>query len=190
MPCSLFEHRHVYIYLFIETEGRHANAKAQEAVDTLASFMWSREEISQPRFKPPTSSTTMFTLNGCTNLSTPLVGESTSSPTKGYINGTGHNKMAIQLSHALASFFGTFLILSLCLRLIPMSSTWRCGMFPIWQMQWHILEGLSVWWYIISLGQVMWLCFANVELKYGPYFWSCWRKCINTTQSASKFSYM
>jgi hypothetical protein len=41
--------------IFLETKGRHANAKAQEAVDHLASFSSSREEISQPGVEPPTS---------------------------------------------------------------------------------------------------------------------------------------
>ena len=35
-------------FCFLETEGRHAMAKAEEAVDHLASFMSSREEISRP----------------------------------------------------------------------------------------------------------------------------------------------
>ena len=43
-------------FIFFETEGRHASAKAQEAVHHLASFPSSREEISQPGFEPPTSS--------------------------------------------------------------------------------------------------------------------------------------
>ena len=43
-------------FYFFETEGQHANAKAHEAVDHLASFLSSSEEISQPGFEPPTSS--------------------------------------------------------------------------------------------------------------------------------------
>ena len=39
-----------------ETEGRHVSAKAQEAFDHLTSFWLGREEISQPRIEPPTSS--------------------------------------------------------------------------------------------------------------------------------------
>ena len=36
----------IIIIKFVETEGRHANAKAQEAFHHLASFPSSREEIS------------------------------------------------------------------------------------------------------------------------------------------------
>jgi hypothetical protein len=36
-----------YFYFYFETEGRHANVKAHEAVDHLVSFMSSRKEISQ-----------------------------------------------------------------------------------------------------------------------------------------------
>ena len=46
----------MFSFLFVEIEGRHANAKAQETVDHLASFMSSREEVSQLGIKPPTSS--------------------------------------------------------------------------------------------------------------------------------------
>jgi hypothetical protein len=35
-----------YLFFIFEIEGRHANAKAQEAVDHLASFPSGREEIS------------------------------------------------------------------------------------------------------------------------------------------------
>ena len=42
--------------LFYETDGRQANAKAQEVVDHLTNFLSSREETSQPGFEPPTSS--------------------------------------------------------------------------------------------------------------------------------------
>jgi hypothetical protein len=41
-------------FFFFEIEGRQADAKAQEAVNHLTSFMSSREEISQPGIKPPT----------------------------------------------------------------------------------------------------------------------------------------
>jgi hypothetical protein len=41
---------------FFETEGRQVKAKAQEAVDRLASFPSGREEISQLRIELPTSS--------------------------------------------------------------------------------------------------------------------------------------
>jgi hypothetical protein len=41
---------------FLERESRQAKAKAQEAIDHVASISSSREEISQPGFKPPTSS--------------------------------------------------------------------------------------------------------------------------------------
>ena len=44
------------LHCFFETKGRHANAKAQEAIDHLASFLSSREEISQPWLEPPSSS--------------------------------------------------------------------------------------------------------------------------------------
>ena len=41
---------------FEEKEGRHASAKAQDAIDHMASFSSCREEISNPRIEPPTSS--------------------------------------------------------------------------------------------------------------------------------------
>ena len=41
---------------FGETKGRHASAKAQEALDHLASILSSREEISKPEIEPATSS--------------------------------------------------------------------------------------------------------------------------------------
>ena len=44
------------IFYFLEIEGRHANTKAHEAVDDLASFLSYREEISQLGIEPPTSS--------------------------------------------------------------------------------------------------------------------------------------
>jgi hypothetical protein len=37
----------LFIFIF-QAEGRQANAKAQEAMNHLASFLSSREEISQP----------------------------------------------------------------------------------------------------------------------------------------------
>ena len=43
------------LLLFFKIEGRQASAKAQGAVDHVASFPSSREEISQPGFEPPTS---------------------------------------------------------------------------------------------------------------------------------------
>ena len=46
----------IFIYLFIETECRHASAKAQEAIDHLAIFLSKREDISQLGFELPTSS--------------------------------------------------------------------------------------------------------------------------------------
>ena len=49
--------------------------------------------------------------------------------------------------------------------------------FIIWRMQWHVLEGMRMWQYILCLMRVMWLFFANVELKYGTCFLSCWCKC-------------
>ena len=46
-----------WIFIFIlEVEGRHASAITQEAVDHLASFPPSREDISQRGFEPQTSS--------------------------------------------------------------------------------------------------------------------------------------
>ena len=41
----------IFLKFFFETEGRHASTKTQEAVDHLASFLSSREEISQPGIK-------------------------------------------------------------------------------------------------------------------------------------------
>ena len=38
----------VFLIFFLETGGRHASAKAQEAVDHMASLSSSTEEISQP----------------------------------------------------------------------------------------------------------------------------------------------
>ena len=46
----------LFYFLFFETEGWLANTKAQEAVDHLASFPSSGEDISQPGYEPPTSS--------------------------------------------------------------------------------------------------------------------------------------
>ena len=48
--------------VFFETQGRHASAKAQEAVDHLASFC-QVEEISRSGIKPPTSSLKRHVLN-------------------------------------------------------------------------------------------------------------------------------
>ena len=45
----------IFDFLIFETEGRHASAKAHEAIHHLASFPSSREEISQPGYEPPTS---------------------------------------------------------------------------------------------------------------------------------------
>ena len=45
-----------YIFLFFETEGRHANAKAQEAYDHMASIISSIDHNSQPGIEPLTSS--------------------------------------------------------------------------------------------------------------------------------------
>jgi hypothetical protein len=45
-----------FSFFKFKTEGQHAIAKAQEALDHLASFPSGREEISQPGFEPPTSS--------------------------------------------------------------------------------------------------------------------------------------
>jgi hypothetical protein len=46
-----------FFSLFVEeTEGRHASAKAQDAIDHMASFSSCREEISNPQIEPPTSS--------------------------------------------------------------------------------------------------------------------------------------
>ena len=47
---------YIYTFFFLATEGRHANAKAQEAINHLASFLPSREEISRPGIELPTSS--------------------------------------------------------------------------------------------------------------------------------------
>jgi hypothetical protein len=43
-------------FYFGDRRSRHANAKAQEVVDHLASFLSSREEISQPGIEPLISS--------------------------------------------------------------------------------------------------------------------------------------
>ena len=48
-------HNSINCFCF-ETKDRHASAKAQMVVDHLTSFMSSREEISQPGIKLPTSS--------------------------------------------------------------------------------------------------------------------------------------
>ena len=45
-----------FFFLFFETEGWQASAKAQETVDHLTSNMSSREEISELETEPPTSS--------------------------------------------------------------------------------------------------------------------------------------
>ena len=45
-----------FSFLFFEIEGQQTNAQAQEAINHLASFLSSREEISQPGIEPPTSS--------------------------------------------------------------------------------------------------------------------------------------
>ena len=47
---------YLFLLFFFETESRQASARADEAVDHLASFLSSREEISHPGIKPPTSS--------------------------------------------------------------------------------------------------------------------------------------
>jgi hypothetical protein len=44
------------LLIYSEIEVRQANAKEHVAVDHLTSILSSREEISQPRFEPPTSS--------------------------------------------------------------------------------------------------------------------------------------
>ena len=46
----------VIFFFFFETEGRHANAKAQEVIGHLARFPSSGEEISRMEIKLPTSS--------------------------------------------------------------------------------------------------------------------------------------
>ena len=43
-------------FIFLEKEGRHANAKAHEALDHLTCFLSSREEILQPGIEPLPSS--------------------------------------------------------------------------------------------------------------------------------------
>jgi hypothetical protein len=43
-------------WIYFETQGRHASAKAHEIVDQMTSNPSSREEISQPEIEPPTSS--------------------------------------------------------------------------------------------------------------------------------------
>ena len=45
----------LFICIF-ETECRQSNVEAQEAVEHTATFMSSKEEISQPGIEPPTSS--------------------------------------------------------------------------------------------------------------------------------------
>jgi hypothetical protein len=46
MEKHVLRHFPPYFFLFVfETEGRHANVKAQEAINHLASFLSSREEI-------------------------------------------------------------------------------------------------------------------------------------------------
>ena len=47
----------------METEGREASVKPQEAIDHLASSMSSREEISPLEIEPPTSSLTFAYLS-------------------------------------------------------------------------------------------------------------------------------
>ena len=46
----------IYLFIYFEIECRQANAKAQEAVDHLASFPSGREKISLPGIELPTSS--------------------------------------------------------------------------------------------------------------------------------------
>ena len=58
--ASRQEHPSSSFFFFFEIEGWEANAKAHEVVDHMASFLSSREEISQPRIKPPTSSLRFF----------------------------------------------------------------------------------------------------------------------------------
>ena len=48
----------IFFFFFFEIEGRHAGTKAQDAVAHMASFVSSREEISQSEIEPPTSSLT------------------------------------------------------------------------------------------------------------------------------------
>jgi hypothetical protein len=43
-----------YFLFYLETEGRHTNAKAHEVVDHLTSFMLGREEVSKSGLEPPT----------------------------------------------------------------------------------------------------------------------------------------
>ena len=45
-----------FFLFFFETEGRHANVKVEEAVDHLASFPSSREEVSLLGIELPTFS--------------------------------------------------------------------------------------------------------------------------------------
>ena len=45
-----------YFISIFETKGRQANARAQDAIDHLTSFMSSREETSLLGVEPPTSS--------------------------------------------------------------------------------------------------------------------------------------
>ena len=66
----------LFIYLFFETEGRHANARAHEALDHLASFLSSKEEISQLGIELPTSSLRfgyLFTIIGSLGSSRTIV---------------------------------------------------------------------------------------------------------------------
>ena len=46
----------LFSFFLLETEGRHASAKARKTVDHMASFPTCREDILQPGFEPPTSS--------------------------------------------------------------------------------------------------------------------------------------
>ena len=55
-PLQAWLESNRFLFLLFETESRHVNARAREAVNHLASVMWSREEISQSGIEPPTSS--------------------------------------------------------------------------------------------------------------------------------------
>jgi hypothetical protein len=46
----------IIYYFLMRQKGRHANTKAHEAIDHLASFLFSKEEISHPGIEPPTFS--------------------------------------------------------------------------------------------------------------------------------------
>ena len=46
----------LFLFYFFETQGQHANARLQEAVDHLTSIMSSGEEISQPAIEANSSS--------------------------------------------------------------------------------------------------------------------------------------